>query len=274
MSSGKKAVSNADTPDQKGPGVASPQAVAALEKAAATIANYFGKPAGADSVDTDSKDAKAPSTACVTKPKADLKASRVRGMARMAKLDIVLPVNYGTVNSSAYVTNSVTALDPSDSVEWTDLQALYDEYRVKKVVLQFQRNAGGFVTPSPASDSMFVLAYDTTDNTPLSGVRNGCEASNHKLFASAVAVNGADIPTYEGAKPHTYTVVMPSKGPLVVSASNLVVSYPGAWKAIGSNPAPDPDGFLKVYWQNNLNNTTAATISGILYYHVEFRRRK
>ncbi len=254
----------------------------AAMKAVTQLANYFSKesdkPGGSQSqkvsqISTDGKvscgDGKT-----ATKEVVKSKSRAIASLKGLNQIDMILPVNLGLTNSSAYYLTGVVALDPSDSTEWSDLLALYDEYRVDKVTVAFQRQTGSFVTPSPASDAMMVMAYDTTDNTPLSGTRQGCEASKHKLFAGAVSAQGADIPTYEASKPHSFAITMPKKSPLVVSASNTVVSYPGAWKAMGANPAPDPDGFLKVFWNNSLNNTTGAVLAGIIYYHCQFRRRK
>ncbi len=242
---------------------------AAVQAAATVVANYFG-PSAEVAEKSEVPDKKTPAGA--VKLAAVGSVPRFRG--GLNQITVVLPVSSDYTNSAANVTDGVGALDVTYSTEWSSFLALYDEYRIHKFRYEFQRFAGS-TNATSLSDGMTVFAYDTASNSPLTSVRNGCEASKHQLYATSVS--GADVVTMSGGKPLFFEVVLPKpgKGTINVNSSGAVVTYPGAWKTMQANGSnADPDGYLKVYWRNGNASTTAAVIGGIVFYTVQFRRRR
>ncbi len=218
-------------------------------------------------ITTDSKDAKAVVPARVT-----LSSSMAASMkGKLKPLRIVLPVSVTLNNNAANTLSGVLPIDLTASSEWTNLQALYDEYRFVSGVFKFSCvvSSANAVT----ADSMPVFAWDPVDSTVLTNTRNGCELFHHQLYAMP-NVSGANGVVTDG-KPYVFKwQTKLGNEAIAISAAGAVSSTPGMWKSLpsaGSNFAPD--GYMKTYWSNANAGTTAAIV-GIMYYTVDCRSRK
>ncbi len=223
---------------------------------------------GADTTNltTDAKDAKAPAQA--------LRTSILKMSKNMSQkvLRITLPVSFSFVNTAANTVAVAAAVDLTTSVEWTNLQALYDEYRFisGKTCWQALTPSAG-VTP----DVMPVMAWDPVDSTVLTNTRNGCELKHHKLysFPNNSGGNGVVI----GDRPMTFVYAPVKRSAMesvAINSSGNITAAPGMWKSLptaGSNAAPD--GYIKMYWTNGTAGLSAVVV-GIHYWTVECRSRK
>lgn len=194
------------------------------------------------------------------------------GKIAMKPVKFVLPVSFSAVNTSASLCAGVYKVDVTNSSEWSSLSALYDEYRFLEGKLAFMICTPTTIGAVP-TDSMPVLCFDPVDATALTGVRNGCEFAQHKLYACPnVSGNGGSV---TDGKPLIFRWRCgPATNALSIDNTGLVSSTPGAWKKLpvaGSNYAYD--GSIKTYWTNSAANGAAA-IAGILYLTVEFRCRQ
>jgi hypothetical protein len=197
------------------------------------------------------------------------------GLVRGLKpLRITLPVSVQLSSGSGA---GGFPVDVSSSVEWVNLQALYDEYRFRGGVLVYSYvTSPGAAVPSAVTDIFHVVAWDSVDSTSLTSVRNGCELAQHKLTVpSTIVANGSTLTVTQNGPMNAegnrfrFKVTKPI---LYINSSGNVGSAPGQWKELptaGSNASPD--GYIKCY---SATGTSVGGTFGIFYMDVELRSRK
>lgn len=190
---------------------------------------------------------------------------------RLNQVELILPVSAGLTNGATNVLSGIVNVDPTASTEWSSLQQLYDEYRLVGGVIHFTTLTTAQLVGAATSDTMLVLCYDPVDNTALTNTRNGCELSQHKLFAFPVSGSTAVAP---GASPYEFRWNVPLKEGVSVSSTGTLFTSPGVWKNLPSNGSNgSTDGFIKSYWTNAA--ASAANVIGmVIYYRIQFRSRK
>lgn len=217
--------------------------------------------------DTPTVDHKADVTTAVV-PTAIAKVLRMaRPLAQNGKKrGVPMVITMRAACSFAYATSGgvisgVLPLDPSvNTAEWSAWQVLYDQYRVRDAHIRFHLMDATTIT---ATNFGFVVAYDPTDNTALTGVREGCEYADHRLWVPNITGGTAG---YGNAlsEPFSYRPKMLG-GVRVPTAS---VPTKDEWATTAS---PVPYGYIKSY--GNGFSTNASGWVGIATYVVELRSR-
>ncbi len=187
----------------------------------------------------------------------------------------VLPISVSFTMTSGLVSNSL-AVNVTDSVEWPQLAALFDEYRLLGGRLDYTVQS----TAGSGPDGMFGICWDPVDNAIPTGVRNIAEHKFHKLVGGSywgVPANGQRFGEsgflLQGCKPLRFAFSTQHSKALAITATGSVDASPGMWKRLpvaGSNGSPD--GWIKVYL-SSAGTGTGPGAGGILYLEVELRVR-
>ncbi len=197
-------------------------------------------------------------------------------------MSIIVPYSF-TMNCAAgsgIISSTLPVLADSNANEWNALVALYDEYRISGATVRyFLPYTSPNITSSLSADSMFVLAYDPTDSSALTSVREGCELAQHALVCGSHLLTDAVAGTTRMAflpstgKPHTFKFSLNEVKAPTINVSGAINFSAGMWKSANGAGGNSPDGSLKAYGVSS-SATTVVCVSGIVYLEVHFRSRK
>ncbi len=197
-------------------------------------------------------------------------------------ISIVVPYSFSMscAVGTGIVSSAQLVLADSNNAEWNALVALYDEYRVSGGTVKYQLPyTSPNLTSGLTADSMFVMAYDPTDSTALTSVREGCELSQHTLVSgSQILVDAIAGTTRVGyfnslGAPHQFKFHLKEVEAPTINLSGAINFSAGMWKSANAAGGNSPDGSLKVYGTSS-NTTAVVCVAGIVYLRVHFRSRK
>lgn len=204
-------------------------------------------------------------------------AKMVSGMrGKLREIEVVIPYSVSATTAASGLLSTTLAIDPSlNTVEWSSLNTLYDEYKVIDGLFRF-----GVVgrCPLPGTsglvpDNNFVVVYDPTDVNSLSSWRNGTEYSQHCALFPTLITGGTSAANdiygiRTGSKGAVLQFTVPKGSGLATSSG--AINYGGdVWFAVASTV---PCGQLKFYWQT-ANTTSASAVTGVVYLRVRLRSR-
>jgi hypothetical protein len=232
----------------------------------------------------DVKDTKAPADTKLTLPSAQ--ALRVRSLLSSKSMKPIrtrIPFNWSASAVAGVVNGTQTVTPDANGTEWGAFAVLYDEYRVLGGVVKYSiagnsqiYSSTGLTNPDYA---FCVLAYDPVSGTSaLSGVRNGCEYSQHDLRSSSFAAEVTSGSAYQAfrrdnGEPYSFRFKVPNGKALVQSTSSGVTAAPGSWKSVQAATNNTPDGTLKVFTTLNTSYAGVA-FNAVVFVDVEFRCRR
>jgi len=189
------------------------------------------------------------------------------------------PLGYviSVVNTAGQTNKAVITMDASLSSEFASLSLLFDEMKTHNVLLTHIPTS---ITSSSitvaAAGGMAIMVVDTIDQVPLTGVDNGIQYSDKKLYSisNLWGTNGpiaASINTMHRLKfkvPHG----PPINNSSAVASATLTVG--DSWvDTIGTPGAIDIVGFAKWY-EINATNTALAVGIVAMEFDTEFRMRE
>jgi hypothetical protein len=265
------------------------QEAASINAARQVLARYPG----------DTKDSKGDpleSRAAANAAQLKLVKSNLASMYGTKAVPFRLAISFG-INSSGVTTSpapfaaytradGVLGITPTVSVEWPDMMALFDEFRVVKGKMLFnntftspEMTPGLGVSLTLAPDLAMVLAFDPADGVNLTSLRNGCEIEQHKMFGSVVTDNRVSSFStrvqYErtDARPLEFDFHIP-KGDAIFPASGLVSAADGVWLPTATSVTSVVyTGYIKQFSQTNLTTAVSLCSFGVLYLDILVRCR-
>lgn len=194
-----------------------------------------------------------------------------RGMNVPIKLVVVRSVN----NTSSNTNVTVVTMDPAYSGEFPSCAALFEQVRVRKVVMThrpcsyFQNAASGTTTTSTIPGCGYI-SIDTVTNTPMATISDALDSSNHAEYKIGIQV-ASSLAFYQNISHCTLEYHPPTPFD-ANSGSGVLVE--GAWTStIGSIGTVCIVGYLKYVETNSFTATTAQVGVTSEMYHCEFRMR-
>lgn len=202
----------------------------------------------------------------------NFKKGAPRGKANLTRTHLALVGNQ--TSSAATALASVISIDPSSSStsSFSDLSAIFDEYRLAKTRIRFlmYTSSGGPLIPSPA----FVV-YDPTFKTALASL---AEAAQYDEPYQSLVVLGSAGATAQPS-PETKTGLFSFEPPLVkgdaqlLSASQTIqTATVDQWQETSSTVTQVPYGYYK-FWLPAQGTGTTITLQYVVDYWVDFRFR-
>jgi len=247
---------------------------------------------------SDSKDSKGdPLEARLAANSAQLKLirSNLASMYGTKPVPFRLPISFGVTADAKQASGPCSGLayistflqvSPKDAVEWPDMMALFDEYRVKRVHFTFQNFAlSPEVQPTTGSNALLpdytlTIGYDPSDGTPPSGARNVCELEQHRQYGTIIADNRVSsfstkvaCINYDVSRPLSFEAKIPA-GVAISPESGSVTLGEGFWLPTATSiSSPVINGYLKFYQQTGMTVVPAHCLAGVLYMDIEVRCR-
>jgi hypothetical protein len=193
----------------------------------------------------------------------------VMGVARGVKIEAVpvkLAYNYAFTTVANTVYNTVLPLAPSITSEWSSFAGIFSEVKVDKVDFYFWSTPVAAASPGLP---LAVLAYDPMTVTPLASLASGCEYAQHHLFqpSGQLGINTIGAVALADPKRRRFHIDVP-RGTAISSGSASTMG--NQWSSTADSA--DAYGFIKPYVEAGGAGTQLA-ISGILYFHCQFRSR-
>jgi hypothetical protein len=160
-------------------------------------------------------------------------------------------VNSGTLASAAVtgVINAQITFNPSGAAEWTQLSALYDEFRVVGVRMSLIPAQINTVTNA---QGILVMVFDNDDATALTSVNSGLEYDTCHVLQAIWDPTRADACQYRWARP--------------TSGNNTAV----VWCDVAT--PTQSVGSVKFY--SSVLTVSTLYISYVVEYFIEFRGRR
>jgi hypothetical protein len=208
-----------------------------------------------------------------------------RGMkSKLQPTSLMIPFSFAMQAASTGICSAVVAVTPdSNSAEWSALSALYDEYRLDRVTVDYAIPA---LTPAPGASglgpdtAMSVLAYDPVDSSALNAVRNGVEYSQHNLVSAKPAYVTATTGTatakfgfYPKGETFRLDVKIPKVAVTAFNSSGVALATPGQWTAVLNAGSNLPQGWIKAYMTTDFS-TTSTAICGVMRCWISLRSRR
>jgi len=178
-----------------------------------------------------------------------------------------LPVFYSGTTTAATTYTTVIPMSPSDSTEFSAIQALYDELITDAIDVLFVFGTEvAFTTQAPA---IWGIAYDPISSAALSSTAGIVQHSQHKVWGMGTGTSAFETTPRctNGDALFRWRIVVP-RGDARSTASTAIFGH--SWSS--TSDTGDIYGYLKPYWKS-IGATGTIGFEMIVTYHVRVRCR-